>query len=96
MKQAEQELHEGAKLLECTTYGVLHERHLEAFIAPQHWDSLMNGLVREVPFFSVKQSQHTLTALSADESEVPQELFFLASLGYQESEGANSKLCKRQ
>lgn len=51
MKQAEQELHEGAKHLECTTYGVLHERQLEACIAPHHWDSLMNGLVREVPFF---------------------------------------------
>ncbi|NWS74149.1 ZNFX1 protein, partial [Crotophaga sulcirostris] len=44
MKQAEQRLHEAAKHLECTTYGVLHERHLEACIAPQHWDSLLNGL----------------------------------------------------
>ncbi|XP_072206179.1 NFX1-type zinc finger-containing protein 1 isoform X2 [Excalfactoria chinensis] len=44
MKRAEEELHKGAKHLECTTYGVLHERHLEAFIAPQHWNSLMSGL----------------------------------------------------
>lgn len=49
MKEAERELHEGAKHLECTTYGVLHEHQLEACIAPQHWNSLMNGLVRDVP-----------------------------------------------
>lgn len=71
MKQAEQKLLEGAKHLECTTYGVLHERHLEAFIAPQHWNSLMYGVVREIPFFWIKQSQCTLTALSANKSEVP-------------------------
>ncbi|KFQ31593.1 NFX1-type zinc finger-containing protein 1, partial [Merops nubicus] len=47
MKWAEEELHKGVKHLECTTYGVLHERYLAACIAPQHWDSLMNGLVRE-------------------------------------------------
>ncbi|KAJ7413081.1 NFX1-type zinc finger-containing protein 1 [Willisornis vidua] len=44
MAQAEQALHEGAKKLECTTYGVLHERYLKAFIDPQHWASLMKGL----------------------------------------------------
>jgi len=54
MKHAEEELYKGAKHLECTTYGVLHERHLEAFIAPQHWDSLMSGLVRVA--FSVSQA----------------------------------------
>ncbi|NWJ03246.1 ZNFX1 protein, partial [Crypturellus undulatus] len=58
MKQAEQELHEGAKHLECTTYGVLHERHLEAYIAPHHWDSLMNGLDEEEFCYSV--SQHSV------------------------------------
>ncbi|XP_068769058.1 NFX1-type zinc finger-containing protein 1 isoform X2 [Struthio camelus] len=58
MKQAEQELHEGAKHLECTTYGVLHERHLEACIAPQHWDSLMNGLDEEEFYYS--GSQHSM------------------------------------
>ncbi|XP_067163733.1 NFX1-type zinc finger-containing protein 1 isoform X2 [Apteryx mantelli] len=52
MKQAEQELHEGAKHLECTTYGVLHERHLEACIAPQHWDSLMSGLDEEEFYYN--------------------------------------------
>uniref|UniRef100_A0A8C0BC21 Zinc finger NFX1-type containing 1 n=1 Tax=Buteo japonicus TaxID=224669 RepID=A0A8C0BC21_9AVES len=61
MKQAEQELHEGAKHLECTTYGVLHERHLEACIAPHHWDSLMNGLVREDgEEFYYSASQHSM------------------------------------
>ncbi|XP_074461788.1 NFX1-type zinc finger-containing protein 1 isoform X2 [Larus michahellis] len=58
MKQAEQELHEGAKLLECTTYGVLHERHLESCIAPQHWDSLMNGLDDDEFYYSA--SQHSM------------------------------------
>ncbi|NXA43061.1 ZNFX1 protein, partial [Eudromia elegans] len=58
MKQAEQELHEGAKHLECTTYGVLHERHLKACIAPQHWDSLVNGLDEEEFYYS--GSQHSV------------------------------------
>ncbi|NXV98239.1 ZNFX1 protein, partial [Calonectris borealis] len=58
MKQAEQELHEGVKHLECTTYGVLHERHLKACIAPQHWDSLMNGLDDEEFYYSA--SQHSM------------------------------------
>ncbi|NXJ89686.1 ZNFX1 protein, partial [Corythaixoides concolor] len=58
MKQAEQELHEGAKHLECTTSGVLHERHLEACIAPQHWHSLMNGLDDEEFYYSA--SQHSV------------------------------------
>ncbi|XP_040464584.1 NFX1-type zinc finger-containing protein 1 isoform X3 [Falco naumanni] len=58
MKQAEQELHEGAKHLECTTYGVLHERHLEACIAPHHWKSLMNGLDDEEFYYSA--SQHSM------------------------------------
>ncbi|NXX81788.1 ZNFX1 protein, partial [Urocolius indicus] len=58
MKQAERELHEGAKHLECTTYGVLHERHLEACISPQHWNSLMNGLDDEEFYYSA--SQHSM------------------------------------
>ncbi|NWU70241.1 ZNFX1 protein, partial [Pterocles burchelli] len=58
MKQAEQELREAAKHLECTTYGVLHERHLKACIAPQHWDSLMNGLDDEEFYYSA--SQHSM------------------------------------
>ncbi|KAM9068296.1 NFX1-type zinc finger-containing protein 1 [Sarcophilus harrisii] len=43
MKQSEQEIHKGAHHLECTTKGVVHERHLQKYIAPQHWNSLMNG-----------------------------------------------------
>ncbi|KAM6298780.1 LOW QUALITY PROTEIN: NFX1-type zinc finger-containing protein 1 [Aegotheles albertisi] len=58
MKQAEQELYEGAKHLECTTYGVLHERYLEACIAPQHWDSLMKGLDDKEFYYSA--SQHSM------------------------------------
>ncbi|NXG55458.1 ZNFX1 protein, partial [Hemiprocne comata] len=58
MKQAEQELYEGAKHLQCTTYGVLHERHLEACIAPHHWNSLMNGLDDEEFYYSA--SKHSM------------------------------------
>lgn len=43
MKESEQELHEGAQTLECTMRGVLREQHLEKYISPQHWKSLMNG-----------------------------------------------------
>ncbi|NXU72969.1 ZNFX1 protein, partial [Oreotrochilus melanogaster] len=57
MKQAEQELSKGAKSLECTTSGVLHECHLKACIAPQHWDSLMNGLDYEE--FCYSGTQHS-------------------------------------
>uniref|UniRef100_A0A8V1A0C1 Zinc finger NFX1-type containing 1 n=1 Tax=Gallus gallus TaxID=9031 RepID=A0A8V1A0C1_CHICK len=58
MKHAEEELYKGAKHLECTTYGVLHERHLEAFIAPQHWDSLMSGLDDDEFYYSA--SRHSM------------------------------------
>ena len=46
MKESEQELHEGAQTLECTMRGVLREQHLEKYISPQHWKSLMNGPVQ--------------------------------------------------
>lgn len=46
MKESEQEVQEGAKTLECTMRGVLREQHLEKYIAPHHWDSLMNGPVQ--------------------------------------------------
>ncbi|NXP22050.1 ZNFX1 protein, partial [Scytalopus superciliaris] len=58
MAQAEQELHEGAKQLECTTYGVLHECYLEACIDPQHWASLMKGLDDKEFYYS--GSQHSM------------------------------------
>uniref|UniRef100_A0A8C2SUE6 Zinc finger NFX1-type containing 1 n=1 Tax=Coturnix japonica TaxID=93934 RepID=A0A8C2SUE6_COTJA len=58
MKRAEEELHKGAKHLECTTYGVLHERHLEAFIAPQHWNSLMSVLDDDEFYYST--SKHSM------------------------------------
>ncbi|NXC00851.1 ZNFX1 protein, partial [Orthonyx spaldingii] len=44
MQAVERKLLEGAKRLECTTYGVLHEHYLKRHIAPQHWASLMKGL----------------------------------------------------
>lgn len=43
MKESEQELHKGAKTLECTMRGVLREQHLEKYISPHHWESLVNG-----------------------------------------------------
>ncbi|NXM69663.1 ZNFX1 protein, partial [Serilophus lunatus] len=55
MEQAEYELHEGAKQLECTTYGVLHERFLEEHIEPQHWESLNKGLADMEFYYSGSQ-----------------------------------------
>lgn len=46
MKESEQKLQVGAQTLECTMHGVLREQHLEKYIAPQHWESLMNGPVQ--------------------------------------------------
>ncbi|NXU55026.1 ZNFX1 protein, partial [Turnix velox] len=58
MKLVEQELQKVAKLLECTTYGVLHERYLESCISSQHWDSLMNGLDDEEFYYNA--SEHSM------------------------------------
>ncbi|NXB12477.1 ZNFX1 protein, partial [Cnemophilus loriae] len=44
MEEVEQKLLERAKRLECTTYGVLHERYLKRHMAPQHWASLITAL----------------------------------------------------
>ncbi|NXU40378.1 ZNFX1 protein, partial [Drymodes brunneopygia] len=44
MKEIEEKFLEGAKRLECTTYGVLHERYLKPHMAPQHWHSLITAL----------------------------------------------------
>ncbi|NXD26029.1 ZNFX1 protein, partial [Spelaeornis formosus] len=52
MKAAEQELLYRAKRLECTTYGVLHERYLKPYMAPQHWDSLIRAL-EDSEFYSI-------------------------------------------
>lgn len=46
MKESEQELHEGAQTLECSMRGVLQEQHLQKYISPQHWKSLMNGSIQ--------------------------------------------------
>ncbi|XP_053848821.1 NFX1-type zinc finger-containing protein 1 [Vidua macroura] len=58
MKEAEEGLHEGAKRLECTTYGVLHERYLKPHMAPQHWASLRKAL--ENPELYYIGSRHSL------------------------------------
>ncbi|XP_027501643.1 NFX1-type zinc finger-containing protein 1 [Corapipo altera] len=58
MAQAEQGLQEQAKQLECTTYGVLHERFLVHYIEPQHRDSLMKGLDDKEFYYS--GSQHSV------------------------------------
>ncbi|NXK65134.1 ZNFX1 protein, partial [Sylvietta virens] len=44
MKMVEQKLLEGAKRLECTMCGVLHERYLKPHMEPQHWASLRTAL----------------------------------------------------
>ncbi|NXL73742.1 ZNFX1 protein, partial [Leptocoma aspasia] len=57
MKELEQELLEGAKRLECTTCGVLHERYLKPHMAPQHWASLIRVLEdTEFYYFSSRHS----------------------------------------
>lgn len=97
MREVEQKLLEGAKRLEYTTYGVLHEDYLKRHMAPQHWASLTTALVREVPFFCIKQSQSMLAILSANGSEVPPAHIFLesiASFGYWARKGVNRKLCQ--
>ncbi|XP_029467093.1 NFX1-type zinc finger-containing protein 1 [Rhinatrema bivittatum] len=48
MKQSEQKLHEGGQHLECSMRGVLHERYLEKYIEPHHWESLTNGMNEEL------------------------------------------------
>ncbi|NWH37090.1 ZNFX1 protein, partial [Chloropsis hardwickii] len=58
MKAVEQKLLEGAKRLECTTYGVLHERYLKPHMAPKHWASLMTAL-EDTEFYYIG-SRHSL------------------------------------
>ncbi|XP_064586204.1 NFX1-type zinc finger-containing protein 1 isoform X1 [Zonotrichia leucophrys gambelii] len=58
MKEAEQGLLEGAKRLECTAYGVLHERYLKPHMAPQHWTSLRRAL-QDTEFYYIA-SQRSL------------------------------------
>ncbi|NXK32780.1 ZNFX1 protein, partial [Piprites chloris] len=58
MAKAEQVLQEGVRQLECTTYGVLHERYLEAYMEPQHWASLMGDLGDQE--FYYRGSQHSV------------------------------------
>ncbi|NXC23528.1 ZNFX1 protein, partial [Campylorhamphus procurvoides] len=64
MEGAERKLQEGAKQLECTTYGVLHERYLKGCIEPQHWASLMKGLDDEEFYYSGSQHSVILEWLS--------------------------------
>ncbi|NWY45192.1 ZNFX1 protein, partial [Sylvia atricapilla] len=58
MKDVEEKLLEGAKRLECTTYGVLHERYLKQHMAPQHWASLIKVL-EDAEFYYIG-SQHSV------------------------------------
>ncbi|NXT67826.1 ZNFX1 protein, partial [Chaetops frenatus] len=44
MEGIEQKLLEGAKQLESSAYGVLHEHYLKPHMAPQHWASLVTAL----------------------------------------------------
>uniref|UniRef100_A0A8D0HIZ2 Uncharacterized protein n=1 Tax=Sphenodon punctatus TaxID=8508 RepID=A0A8D0HIZ2_SPHPU len=58
MKQSEQLLREGACHLECMTRGVLHERHMEKYIATEHWESLMTGW--DDDWFCYSSSKHSM------------------------------------
>ncbi|XP_025119095.2 NFX1-type zinc finger-containing protein 1 isoform X2 [Bubalus bubalis] len=60
MKESEQELHEGAQTLECTMRGVLQEQHLEKFISPQHWKSLMNGPNQDSEWVCFRGRKHSM------------------------------------
>ncbi|MXQ86631.1 hypothetical protein E5288_WYG012925 [Bos mutus] len=60
MKESEQELHEGAQTLECTMRGVLQEQHLEKFISPQHWKSLMNGPNQDSEWVCFRGRKHSV------------------------------------
>ncbi|XP_003932606.3 NFX1-type zinc finger-containing protein 1 [Saimiri boliviensis] len=60
MKESEQELHEGAKTLECTMHGVLREQYLEKYILPQHWKSLMNGPVQDSEWICFQHWKHSM------------------------------------
>ncbi|NWZ37406.1 ZNFX1 protein, partial [Brachypodius atriceps] len=58
MKNVEEKLLNGAKRLECTTYGVLHERYLKPHMEPQHWASLVTGL-EDTEFYNIG-SRHSV------------------------------------
>lgn len=60
MKESEQELHEGAQTLECTTRGVLREQYLEKYIAPHHWESLMNGPAQDSEWIYCQHWKHSM------------------------------------
>ncbi|XP_011886195.1 PREDICTED: NFX1-type zinc finger-containing protein 1 isoform X2 [Cercocebus atys] len=60
MKESEQELHEGAKTLECTMRGVLREQYLQKYISPQHWESLMNGPVQDSEWICFQHWKHSM------------------------------------
>ncbi|XP_052040295.1 NFX1-type zinc finger-containing protein 1 [Apodemus sylvaticus] len=60
MKESEQKLQEGAQTLECTMRGVLREQHLEKYISPQHWESLMTRPVQDSDWVCVQPSKHSM------------------------------------
>ncbi|XP_045385200.1 NFX1-type zinc finger-containing protein 1 [Lemur catta] len=60
MKESEQDLHEGARTLECTMRGVLREQFLEKYISPQHWESLMNGPMQDSEWVSSQRWKHSM------------------------------------
>ncbi|XP_040837269.1 NFX1-type zinc finger-containing protein 1 [Ochotona curzoniae] len=60
MKESEQELHKGAKTLECTMRGVLREQHLEKYISPHHWESLVNGPRQDNEWTYYQPSRHSM------------------------------------
>ncbi|XP_072259873.1 NFX1-type zinc finger-containing protein 1 isoform X2 [Pyxicephalus adspersus] len=55
MNIAEQKIHEGAQLLQCSSSGVIHEKFLEKFIEKHHWHYLHRVKNDEDFFTPVKQ-----------------------------------------
>ncbi|KAM4842523.1 NFX1-type zinc finger-containing protein 1 [Thomomys bottae] len=60
MKGSEQGLDKGAKTLECTMRGVVREQHLEKYILPRHWESLMNGPVQDSEWGCLQPWKHSM------------------------------------
>ncbi|XP_004687522.1 PREDICTED: NFX1-type zinc finger-containing protein 1 [Condylura cristata] len=60
MKALEQDLRKGAQTLECTMSGVLREQHLEKYISPQHWRSLMNGPMQDSDWLYLQDKKHSM------------------------------------
>ncbi|XP_048205561.1 NFX1-type zinc finger-containing protein 1 isoform X2 [Perognathus longimembris pacificus] len=60
MKESGQGLDKGAQTLVCTTRGVLREQHLQKYISPRHWESLMNGPGQDSEWGCLQPWKHSM------------------------------------